>query len=319
MKLKKRLIENIEAYSYLSPALIILFVFWFIPIIFSFYLSFSNWGPYTKISTVKFVGLANYIRLLGDKKFIQSLVNTTYYVMFAVPTAIALSLFIAILLNQKIKGLSFYRTAYFIPYITSLVAVAIVWQWIFNREYGLANYIFEQIGIPQQKWLRESTPILNLVLGSIGIRLPWYLGGPSLSMCCIIILTVWQVIGYNIVIFLAGLQNIDKAFYEAAEIDGASIWQKFKYVTIPLLSPTTFFIALISVIFAYKAFVPMFVMTPDGGPDNTTTTIVFYIYRRAWELDEFGYASALAYILLVIILLLTLIQNKIFGKKVHYD
>ncbi len=319
MRIKKRFLENVEAYLYLSPPLLILTIFWFIPIIFSFYLSFSNWGPYTKFTTVKLVGLANYIRLLGDQKFIQSLVNTTYYVLFSVPTAMVVSLFIATLLNQKIKGLSFYRTAYFIPYITSLVAVAIVWQWIFNREYGLANYIFQEIGIPSQKWLRESTPILNLLLNPLGIKLPWYIAGPSLSMCCIVILTVWQVIGYNMVIFLAGLQNIDKSYYEAAEIDGASRWQKFKNITLPLLSPTTFFIAMISVIFAYKVFVPMFVMTPDGGPGNTTTSIVFYVYRRAWELDEFGYASALSYVLLLIILTLTLVQNKVFSKRVHYD
>lgn len=317
--------ENIEAYIYLLPAAIILFTFWAAPVVMSIIMSFTNWKGGDSIQDIRWVGLSNYTRAVADDDFRQVLWNTINYTIYSVPITLLIALFFAMLLNSKIKGRGLFRTVYFLPFITTWVAISIVWKYFFHREFGLANYFLNMINHGWRlEWLSEPRGIwemfFNPILAPLGIQLKHPLfAGPSLAMFSIIITSVWRDIGYYMIIFLAGLQNIDKSYYEAAEIDGANTWQKFKTITVPLLSPVTFFLLIISMIGAFKMFVPVLVMTANGGPDNTTSTIVFYLYNNGFRgLWLLGYASAVAYILFILILCLTLIQNFVLGRKVHY-
>ena len=280
-----------------------------------------------------FIGLENYIELFQDIEFWRAMLNTAFFSILSVPLGILIALGIAILLNQKIKGLGIYRTIYYLPVITSIAAVALVWKWLFDTKSGFFNQLFEMVGVSPSLWLSESRGIFQVVLGWLSIDLPQYIQvfggdfdqvitrlihGPSVALCCIIVMSVWKVLGYNVVIFLAGLQNIPAQLYEAAEIDGASPFQQFKNVTWPLLSPTTFFIFIMSTISSFQVFVQVFMMTPFGGPDRSTSVVVFYLYEKAFKTFEFGYAAAMAYVLFTIIFVLTLLQKKYVGEKVHY-
>jgi multiple sugar transport system permease protein len=326
--IKRRIKENLQAYLYLAPAITILSTFWLFPVIISMYISLTNWLGGDTFEVVKFIGLKNYKLALNDEDFFLSLYNTFNYVIFSVPTTLILALGVALLLNHKIKGKSFFRTVFFIPYITTWVAISIVFTFFFHREFGLANHILSNwLHLGRLEWLAEPRGIFQLILGPIfqgvGIDLKLshpLLAGPSLAMVSIIITSVWRSIGFFMVIFLAGLQNIDKTYYEAADIDGASGWQKFRFITLPLLSPITFFLLVISMINSFKVFVPMFIMTPNGGPDNSTMTMVFYLYEKGFTgLWRLGYAAAVAYLIFAIILTLTLIQNFVLKRRVHYE
>ncbi|RMH25101.1 MAG: sugar ABC transporter permease [Candidatus Hydrogenedentota bacterium] len=322
---KPRWRENIEAYLYLLPAGVILVTFWFFPVIFSVLVSMSDWVGASKLSTVHWVWFENYRRALKDPEFRQVLYNTINYVIYSVPLTIVASLIVAMMMNTRVRGVGVFRTIYFLPFVTTWVAISIVFKYIFNEQFGLLNYFLEGLGLPTFAWLNESRGIFEMILrDGLGLPLPEkihpLLAGPSLAMFSVILTSVWRDTGYFMVIFLAGLQNIDKTYYEAAEIDGASPWQKFRNITWPLLSPTTFFILIISMIAAFKVFVPMYIMTPTGGPGRTTQTLVFYLYQTGFQgYKELGYASAIAYVLFVLILILTIIQNRVFGKKVHYE
>ena len=344
---RRRLRENVEAYSYLTPAFIVLLVFWFLPVLISIFVSFTNyrggdpipakeiWAKVTgqtlpekspdamgmEVRKPRFIGVNNYKNALTDAEFRKVLFNTLNYALYSVPLTLLAALFAAMLINSKIRCVAFFRTVYFLPFVTTWVAISIVFRYFFHREFGLANDILLSAGLPRFDWLEEPRGIIEMFLGQFGlhVRHP-LLAGPSLSLFSIILTSIWRDLGYYMIIFLAGLQNIDRSYYEAAEIDGANKVQQFFAVTFPLLSPTTFFLMIISGINAFKIFVPMLIMTPTGGPDGTTNTIVFYLYQKGftgtWRL---GYASAVAYILFLFILILTFVQNKFFGKKVHYD
>lgn len=277
----------LKPFLYLAPALILILIFQIIPIFYAFYLSFFNWDMITpKI----FVGLKNYANLLLEPDFWKSVLITFYYVIVAIPVGLGLALLIAVMLNNKIKGTSFFRTSFFLPYIVSVTAISLVWLWIYNsNEYGLLNYILGIFGVKPIKWLEDSK---------------W-------AMPAIIIMLIWKNLGFNIIIFLTRLQNIDQSYYEAAEIDGASKFQQFIYITLPLLKPTTIFLITVSTIFAFRIFPSVYVLTPEGGPNGSTTTIVFYLYKNAYEQFRIGYAASIAYVLFFIILFVTLIQRKI--------
>lgn len=320
-----RVREGAEAYLYILPAAVVLLMFWFLPVIFSFAVSFTDWTGASRLSNVHWTGIGNYRRAVSDPDFRQILFNTINYVIYSVPLTIVGALAVASLLNTQMRARNAFRTLYFLPFITTWVAVSIVFKYVFNDSFGLANHLLILAGLPAVNWLNESRGIIEILVKDI-CHLPFpsnpspMLAGPSVAMCSVVLTSVWRDVGYFMVIFLAGLQNIDRAYYEAAEIDGASAWQRFRHVTWPLLSPTTFFIVIIAMIAAFKVFVPMFVMTPNGGPGRTTETLVFYLYKVGFlGYRELGYASAIAYILFVIILLLTLVQNRIFGSRVHYD
>jgi len=240
-----------------------------------------------------------------------------WFVVLVVPASIIFSMLFAVLLNQ-IKRLSgFFRTIYFIPYVTSLVAVSIVWKIIFNEQTGLANTFLNLIGIEAQKWLSEPTGIFQLMAGSIGITLPEWAAGPSQALFAIVIMTVWKGLGYNTIIYLAGLQNIPKTYYEAAEVDGAGKLKQFFSLTVPLVSPTTFYVLIMTTIVSFQAFAQVYLMTDKGSPLNTTKLIVFYIYEKGFDTLEMGYASAVALILFIIILGLTILQRRL-ERHVNY-
>ncbi|MFW6120366.1 MAG: carbohydrate ABC transporter permease [Petrotogales bacterium] len=244
--------------------------------------------------------LITYFTLAKESSdFIKATYNTIYYVLLAVPSQIAIALVVALLLNKKIKLRSLFRTAYFIPFVTSVVAVSLVWQWMFNDQFGLINYFLSWFGIDKIAWLKEEQ---------------WTI--PTIA-----IVSVWQHLGYTAVIFLAGLQSIDRSYYEAARVDGANSWQQFKHITWPLLSPTTFFVLIITMIGSFKVFSQIFILYQGlPGPVNQSgLTLVYYVFEKFYNEQRMGVASAGAYILFLIILALTFIQFKIGRKRIHYE
>jgi multiple sugar transport system permease protein len=289
--------ETLSAYLYLLPSLAIFAAFVFFPLFFSFFASLTKWNlPFEP----SFIGLDNYRYLftdeIGSRDFAQALRNSLYYAV-GVPLNMAVSLLLASLLNQRLRAVGLFRTAYFLPTITSTAAISVVWLWIYHPgDYGLANSLLMRLGLSPLRWLRD----------------------PALAMPGLIIMGVWHGMGYNIIIFLAGLQNIPTHLYEAAEIDGAGVWARFHDITWPLLGPTTFFILVIGVINSLKAFTEMDVMT-QGGPLGATTTITYYLYQEAFEHFSMGRASAVACILFALLLALTLVQFKLVGSRVHYE
>ncbi|MGQ9702572.1 MAG: carbohydrate ABC transporter permease, partial [bacterium] len=302
------------AYIFLLPSLLIILIFRFYPIIQAIGMSFYNWsiaGP------LKFVWLKNYYRLFIDPKFYQSLLNTFWYVLGVVPLTIVFSVIIAYFLNQKIRFQSIYRTIYYLPVVTSIVAISVVWRWIFNPDRGIFNAIFNLFGIEGIKWLNDSRGIFELLLNT---KLSGILAGPSIALCCLMIMAVWHNLGYCIIICLAGLQNIPAQYYEAAKIDGAKGGQVFWHITIPILSPTIFYLLITQSIIAFNTFTPVYVMTqPPGGPLGTTSLLVYYLYEQSFRLWNLGYANAIAFIIFIIIFSLTQFQKKFLEQKVYYE
>ncbi|MDP8209947.1 MAG: sugar ABC transporter permease [Candidatus Stygibacter australis] len=305
---------DIGPYLYLLPALVIIIVFRLVPIVLSFVVSFYEW---TINGAGDFIGFANYQKLLTDPEFWQSMLNTLYLVIFVVPLSLFLSLVFANFLNGITKLRAFFRTVYYIPTVTSMVAVSIVWKIIFNQQTGLMNYLLGLIGIDPLGWLAESRGIFQLMFGS---AVPAWAGGPSLALFSIIILTIWKGLGYNTIIYLAGLQNIPETYYEAASIDGANKFTKFFKITLPLVSPTTFYVLMMTTITTFQVFSQIYLMTgpPVGGPLGTTKVIVYYLFEQGFgESQNLSYASAIALVVFFIILSLTLFQRRL-EKKVHY-
>jgi multiple sugar transport system permease protein len=315
--MNKKFKAALIGFAYLAPALIILLSFRIIPILLSVRISLYDWGM---AGATKFVGFANYLQVLSDPIFWSSLLNTFWYALFTVPAMLFLSLIIAVLLNQKIKGLGFYRTLYYLPVVTSIVAVSIVWKWLFNPERGLLNYLLSLINVSSIQWLEDPRGLFTLIFEPMGIHLPSELAGPSIALCSLIVMSIWKGLGYNIVIFLAGLQNIPNQYYEAAKIDGAGSFRLFRNVTWPLLTPTTFYILIMSTIVAFEAFAQVWIMTgpPPGGPLGTTKVVMYYFYEQSFELWRMGYGAAIAFIAFLIILGLTIFQRQVLEKRVHY-
>lgn len=281
--------EWVAAWMYLLPALIILTLFVIYPTIQLFINSFFEWdGMSDKI----FIGLKNYMELFQDEEFLKTILNTFLFIIGTVPVGMAVSLGLAMLLQKEILGKGVFRTIFFSPVVTSLVAAGIIWVWMLNYDYGITNFILVKLGFDKIPWLVSD----------------------KYAMISVIIMTIWKDAGYNMILFLAGLNNISETYYEAAKIDGASKWQIFKNITWPMLMPTTFFILVVRTIFSFRTFEQIFAMT-KGGPTGSTTVFVYYIYEKAFQNFEVGYASAAAVILLVVVLILTLIQFKLVGSK----
>lgn len=279
------------AYFFLAPALSAIFIFFFIPVIAAFIISFTDFDIYTlgNFSTLRLIGFDNYVKLFSDDLFWTALGNTFYFVVVAGPLSIAVSLTAALLLNSKlVKFKSLFRLAYFLPVVTTLVAVAIVWRFIYHPNFG----------------------ILNFFLGLIGINPIDWLGDPDWAMPSIILLAVWKNFGYNMIIFIAGLQNIPEELYEAADIEGANAFQKFKHITLPMLAPTTIFVSIITMIGYFQLFAEPYVMT-QGGPLNKTLSIVQYMYQEGFRWWNMGYSASIAFVLFIIIFIGTLIQFKV--------
>ena len=304
--------EALLAYALLSPALLIFLGFTAFPLLFGLYISLWNW----RIVPRDFVGLDNYARALSPGSEMWSALGTTItYSLLSVPVQLTIAFLLAYLLFQKIGGKSFFRVALFLPYVTSTVASAAVWARLYSPDIGIINQVLKSLGLPAQKWLLEGTGVLTLLGDSLGIALPFGITGPSLALVSIIIYTTWVFVGYDMTIFLAGLGNIPTELYEAARIDGAGGWRLMRHITLPLLSPTTFFISLITVIGTFKAFNHIWVMTLGA---NGTTTASILIYRQMYEYQRAGYASALAFLLFTAILVVTIVQNRAASQRVVY-
>ena len=281
--------EAAHAWTFLAPSLAHLLVFSLGPIVFSLWLSFHDWDL---LSVERpFVGLANYRALAADLDFIRSLGNTAIYVLF-VPIGMTVALGIALLMNRRIPGVRVLRAIFFLPYITSFVAISLVWRWMFQPDVGLLNGVLGRLGIAPQPWL--SSPVTAL---------------PSLML-----MSIWMYAGYMMIIFLAGLQSIPESLYESARIDGANAWQRFRHITIPMLRPTTLFLLVTMIIFMFQVFTAVYVMT-EGGPLHATDVIVYHIYRNAWEYLRMGYASAMAWVLFAIVFVITLVQFRLLGGR----
>jgi multiple sugar transport system permease protein len=303
---------------FLMPAAIVILVFRIWPIASALGLSFYD-ASFGKVHS--FVGLEHYARLFSDADFWQSVVNTVWFVLGAVPLTVATSLFFAILLRRGVRGLGLYRTIYFLPVVTSFVAVSMVWKLIFHERFGPLNGILESLGGTGLKWLEEPAGIFQLALGPLGVALPSWAEGPSLALVCVTFVSAWRGIGYNVVIFVAGLQNIPEHQYEAARIDGAGRWGIFRHVTWPLLSPTTFYVTVMTTILSFQVFAPIYLMTgpPVGGPLGTTNVVVYYLFEKGFDAGgNMGYASAVALVLFAVVLGLTLFQRKVVEARVHY-
>ena len=289
-----------EAYLFLLPSLLGFSIFVIIPILISLVLSFTEWDL---IRPAKFVGFENYIELLtADRIFVKVVSNTIIYVILIVPVQLLLGLVLAVALNQSIRGILWYRLVIFMPVITNIVAVAIVFQFFLNRDFGIVSGWIWQIA-DETGW-----PVAP----------PDWLNSQELSKGAVSILTVWKNVGFSMVIYLAALQAVPEPLYDAARVDGASNWQRFFHVTIPMVSPTTFFLLIIQMIGAFQLFAEPYVLT-GGGPAQSSLSVVQYIYQNAFEYGMMGKATAIAWLLFVVILFITLIQTWLQRRWVHYE
>ncbi len=287
--------EAIAGYLFLLPNLIGFLIFTAFAVAASAAISLTRWDL---LSDPVWVGLDNYIELLTDDPLFRTVLwNTFYFTVVSVPLSTVIALGLALLFNTGLRAIPLFRTAYFLPVITATVVVALVWRWFFNPDFGILNYALYRLGVDSPpNWLASRT---------------W-------AMPSVIILAVWKQVGYNMVIFLAGLQAVPASLYEAASIDGAGRWNRFRNITLPLLTPTTFFVLVISIINALQVFDAVLVLT-NGGPANATRTMVYHIWEEAFVFLEMGYAAAVAWILFLIVFLVTVAQWKLQKRWVHYE
>lgn len=285
--------EDLSGYAFLSLNFIGYILFKLIPLILALVLSFANWNFISGWENIKFTGFDNYIKMFSDPIFVDSVINTVIYAIVLVPVSIFIALIFAVILNNNVYGKGVLRLAYYLPNVSSMVAVSIVWMVLFLPSYGPINQLLRSLGMENP---------------------PQWLNGSSTSLLSIIIVGVWQSIGYNIIIVLAGLQGISKSLYESAEIDGANAVQKFFYITIPSLSSTMFFLTMISMIRSFQVFTPVQVMT-SGGPGNSSSVLVYYIYTTAFRHSDIGYASAMSWILFIMVFIFTAARMMAGRKK----
>lgn len=292
---KRKKMDYIAGYTMILPLVLGLGVFYFYPIFRVFYDSFHVVGAFNKS---KWVGIQNYVTMFQDETMWQALFNTFRYVIVIVPAVIILALILAVFLNMKIKGKAFFRVVYFIPAITMSAAVAMIWRWMFNGDYGLINYI------------------LNL----FGMESVQFLSNPNLAWISICVVTIWSNVGYNMIILLAGVQGISKSYYEAASMDGAGSIRQFFTITLPLITPTLFFVLVTTLIGTFQIFDTIYMMISKTGIAMTASeSMVVYFYKNAFEFSKKGYASALAVLLFVIIMVITAVQMKLQKKWVNYE
>ena len=285
--------EGRWALLFLAPTLIGLAVLSAGPILATLAISLTKWDLLT---APKFSGLDNYVGLVTDDRFLKALRNTFFYTIVSVPLGLAIALGLALALNTKVRGISFIRTAYFLPVVTSTIAIALVWQWIYNVDSGLLNEVLGFIGIPAQRWL----------------------GDPTLAMPAIIAMSIWQGLGVNIIIFLAGLQAIPSELLDAASVDGAGSRARLWHVTLPLLTPSIFFTGVLSLIASFQVFDQIFVLAKPR-PTDATITVVYFIYENGFKFFKMGYASAASWILFLIVALFTAVYFWSQNRWVHYQ
>ncbi|CAH0118977.1 Lactose transport system permease protein LacF [Paenibacillus sp. CECT 9249] len=285
--------NRLVGYGFLLPNLIGFAVFILFPVLASFFMSFTDWNGFGQM---KFTGFANYIRLWSDETFRISFVNSLIMTFVTVPVTLFLAILAAVALNKGVKGLKLFRTAMFLPHITATIAVAVIWQLLFNPTMGPINSFLRAVGIEQP---------------------PGWFASADWALVSVIIVNIWHSVGYYMVLYLAGLQGIPSDLYEAAEIDGAGKASQFRNITLPMLSPVIFFTVIIGIINSFKVFDMVFVLT-QGGPGRATHVLVFDIYNTAFQRYQYGYASAMAYVLFILILIITWIQFRGQKKWVNY-
>ena len=305
-----------SAYLFILPAFIILGLFHIYPVFSAIYTSLNK-GPINKFT---FIGGKNYVTALSSPDFWQSLGTTFTYTLMTIPLTIVLGLFFAYLLYNVRRGRSVYRVVFFLPYVISTVGSSIIWAVIFDPSSGIANQMLKLLGIGPLRWLIEPSGIFDVLGQQGGVNLPGWADGPAVALVAIAIFTIWQSMGYDIIIFMAGLTNIPRELYEAARIDGAGGFQLFRNITLPLLSPTTFFVIVISVIGSLQSFNQIFAMNTAaaqtlGGPINTTSTLTVFMFSQLYTNANFGYASTIAVLLSLIILALTLLNFRFLGRR----
>ena len=281
-----------DGWLFALPFILGVLVFWLGPMLYSLFLVTQDWDM---LQAPKFVGLGNIKAILGDPLVLKSLLNTAYYTFIGVPIQLLTALVLAVALNVNLRGRSWYRTIFYLPAITPAIASAVVWNQIFNTDFGVLNTVLRAVGIPGVKWLFD----------------------PVAAKPAFILMSLWAI-GPQMVIFLAGLQNIPMELLEAAEMDGASPWQRFRSISMPILSPVVFFNLVIGIVGSFQVFTNAFVMT-NGGPQNSTLFMVLYIYLNGFRLFKMGYAATLAWMLFWIIMIFTFIQFKVSGKWVYYE
>ena len=299
MKLNLR--EHIEGYLFISPWILGMVLFALGPILASFGLAFTRWNLFTE---PEYVGWANFQKLAHDPLFYKSVLNTIYYTVFAVPLGLVLALGLAMLVNHRLRGVNFFRTAFFLPNVVAGIAMLLLWKWLFDPNFGLINLFLDWTG-------------LMAVFEWIGIGRPQWISSRAGAMPGLVFMSIWGL-GGSMMIFLAGLQNIPRELIEAAELDGAGPWKRFRYVTVPLLTPTIFFLTMVGVIASLQVFNQAYVMT-QGGPAHATLFYVLYLFQTAFERFQMGYACAMALVLFIITLIVSLIQLAMGKKWVHYQ
>lgn len=292
-KNKRKLKEYMWGYVFVLPAVVGFFLFMAYPMLYGIFISFFKVGIGGQKECI---GINNYLKLINDVHFLKAVFNTAYYTLGILVLCVPLSLFLAVVLNQKLKFLSFYRVSYYMPVISMMIAVAMIWKGLLGTNYGLVNYFLGFFGIPKIEWLTD----------------------PKWAMPGLILMSIWKGVGFNMIVFLGALQNIPKTLLESASIDGANRFQRFFRITLPLLSPAIFFVIITTTIHSFQIFEQAYILT-EGGPQEATTTIVYYIYKNAFEWFKPGYASAQATFLFIILLIITVIQFKLQKRWVHYE
>ena len=276
-------------YLFLLPSIILYLTVRLVPFLSTVGLSFTDWRL---IGSPRFIGLKNFVDMFNYPVFWKALQNTFQYALYVVPPSIILGLLVAVLVNRDLPGIKVFRALYFLPYVTSVVFIAIVWKWIFAADWGLLNDLLQKVGLPRVQWLSS----------------------PRLAMLSVAIVAIWQNVSFNMLVFLAGLQGIARDVYEAAMIDGTSKLQSFVYITIPLLRPTALFAAIITTINSFQVFDLTYVMT-QGGPLDSTYTLVYYLYDYGFRYLEMGHASAVAMVLFLLIFALSVLQRRLLAEK----
>ncbi len=295
----------------IAPALLVLGAFSFAPMVNSFVLSLHG----GKRGAGGFVGLGNYLDATQSGEFWRSLSVTVYYVLGTIPAMLALSFLIALALHRIARARSFFRTLFFLPYVSSVVAAAMVWRCLFNPRGGVFNLLLAWVGAAPQQWLLESRGVLHLLTG--GAVDPSV--GPSLALCCIMLFDIWHGCGFMVVVFLAGLSSIPREIEESARIDGAGGLRTTWNITLPLLSPTVFFLAVVGVVRAFQAFNSFYALTQGGGNTQDTRNLILYIYSQFYDYGYWGYATAVSTLLTLAIVALTAVQWRFVGRRVHYS
>ncbi len=290
---KRQRRDNLTGYAFIGPALFGFLAFMAYPIISSIVISLYDWDIMTKAT---WAGFSNYIELVQDEVFMISLLNTVKWVLVYVPASILLSFILALAAELPLKGITLYRTFFYLPYISPLLVVALIFVWLYNPEFGLINYLLNLVGLPSVPWLTE----------------------PNIAILSIAAMSTWKTAGYNMVILLAALKGIPISLYEASVIDGITPIKKILYIKLPLLTPAFFFVVVMAVINAFQVFSEIIMMT-QGGPGYSTYTLAFYMYNSAFKYSKMGYAAAISLVMTLIILAITIVQNFTIGKKVQYD